>query len=187
MALEHDIASLVEASEALTSTVDNKIQSIDSTVSSKMAEVNSALDDLRTIGGGGVGTRAIGVANIYTQAGGKNNVHLKLPLKLTEHNEMFHITVTGYGYGEGKLVSATFTGYCFKDSDILTNMECTGTHNPMIYRGRDNHVYCRLSFETTYFLTLSVDTMRVGNGRLIKHGDIEVIFSKNEDASPSPA
>ncbi|TMP30400.1 hypothetical protein CWB99_06565 [Pseudoalteromonas rubra] len=37
MALEHDIASLVEASEALTSTVDNKIQSIDSALSAALS------------------------------------------------------------------------------------------------------------------------------------------------------
>ncbi|ALU44616.1 hypothetical protein [Pseudoalteromonas rubra] len=44
MALEHDIASLVEASEALTSTVDNKIQSIDSALSAAISASQSKTD-----------------------------------------------------------------------------------------------------------------------------------------------
>ncbi|MCG7560778.1 hypothetical protein [Pseudoalteromonas sp. McH1-42] len=44
MALEHDIASLVEASEALTSTVDNKIQSIDSALNAAISASQSKTD-----------------------------------------------------------------------------------------------------------------------------------------------
>ncbi|AZZ99109.1 hypothetical protein [Pseudoalteromonas sp. R3] len=198
MALEHDIASLVEASEALTSTVDNKIQSIDSAVSSKMTEVNnfvaqqkarvdSSLDDLRIIGDGTMGTRAIGVANAFTGERLETNVHLKLPFKVSEDNQMFHITVSGYAYGESKAVSATFVGYCYKNGNKLTNTQCTGTHAPSLYRGKDEHVYCRLSFTDTYFLTISVDTMQMGGYRLIKHGDIQVIFSPEDDVTVSPA
>ncbi|WP_125720066.1 hypothetical protein [Pseudoalteromonas rubra] len=44
MALEHDIASLVEASEALTSTVDNKIQSIDSALNAAISTSKSKTD-----------------------------------------------------------------------------------------------------------------------------------------------
>ncbi|MCG7536506.1 hypothetical protein [Pseudoalteromonas sp. OOF1S-7] len=191
MALEHDIASLVEASESLTSTVDNKIQSIDSTVSSKMTEVNSfvaqqkarvdsSLDDLTVIGDGGKGTLSFGIAQFFTSGSGPTTVHLRLPLNVKTMDEMFHLKVRGYAYHEAKVVDATFVGYAYATYGDLINEQAIGSHLPTLYVGSDDHVYCRLSFAQKHFLTFSVDAMRVGNGRLFRSGDIEVIESDVE-------
>ncbi|MFC0119033.1 hypothetical protein ACFFK7_14070 [Pseudoalteromonas xiamenensis] len=180
MALEQDIANLIDASNNLTTIVDNKIQSIDARVIKQAQEVEEAMKRLQTIGTGGVGTRAIGVCNYFTAQHGSAFIHLKLPLKLSLHNEMFRLDVTGYAYGEAKPVDSVFVGYCYKNGNGLVNTNCSGSHSPHIYRGSDDHVYCRLTFPTQYFLTLSVDTIRVGNGRLLKHGEIELINSQLE-------
>ncbi|MCO7190215.1 MULTISPECIES: hypothetical protein [unclassified Pseudoalteromonas] len=191
MALEHDIASLVEASEALTSTVDNKIQSIDSAVSSKMTEVNnfvaqqkarvdSSLDDLTVIGDGGKGTLSFGVANFFSSGTGPTTIHLRLPLNVKTTDEMFHLKVRGYAYHEAQVVDATFVGYAHKNYGALIKEQAIGTHLPTLYVGSDDHVYCRLSFTQKHFLTFSVDAMLVGNGRLFRAGDINVIESDDE-------
>ncbi|TMP35511.1 hypothetical protein [Pseudoalteromonas rubra] len=191
MALEHDIASLVEASEALTSTVDNKIQSIDSTVSSKMTEVNNfvaqqeakiggALDQLSIIGDESNGTLSIGVAHFFTAGTGATKVHLRLPLNVKEDVGMFHLKVRGYAYNEAKPVDATFVGYAYKVNGDLIKEHAEGSHLPTLYVGRDDHVYCRLSFTNKHFLTFSVDAMKVGNGPVLKKGDIQVIESDQD-------
>ncbi|KNC65019.1 hypothetical protein AC626_25785, partial [Pseudoalteromonas rubra] len=73
--------------------------------------------------------------------------------------------------------------YCYATDKNVRNIECIGSHAPTLYRGSDGYAYCRLSFENIYHLTLTVDTMRVGNGRLLKKGDVEVIVSAQDDAS----
>ncbi|MCF2910091.1 hypothetical protein L1285_17390 [Pseudoalteromonas sp. DL2-H2.2] len=194
MALEHDIASLVEASEALASTVDNQIESINNTVSSKMTEVNnfvaqqkarvdSSLDDLTIIGDGERGTLSMGIAHFFTSGYGSTNVHLRLPLNVEVDTEMFHLKVRGYAYHEAKAIDATFVGYAYAHVDNLVQEQATGTHLPTLYVGEDKHVYCRLSFEKKHYAMFSVDAMRVGSGRLLKAGDIRVIESDEEQVS----
>ncbi|ESP95483.1 MULTISPECIES: hypothetical protein [Pseudoalteromonas] len=197
MSLEQDIANVVSAAEQLTGIVDTKIEDINSTVNNKVTEMNTrvaqkeseldstvahhvgridaALDNLGIIGNGGVGTRAIGVANYFTPGNGPATIHFKLPLNVKQHNEMFHIRVIGHAYHQAEAVDATFVGYSFPDVQGVYLPQATGTHLPTIYVGTDDHIYCRLTFTKCHFLTLSVDTMRVGNGRLLKHGDIEII------------
>ncbi|NOU49527.1 hypothetical protein HG263_03055 [Pseudoalteromonas sp. JBTF-M23] len=191
MALEQDIATLVGKAEELTTVVENKIQDIDARVASKSVEVdslitstNSKVDDklnqLSIIGNGGYGSRAINVANFFTNDSGVTNLHFKLPFKADTDHAMFHLHITGYAYGEGKIVDATLVGYCYKVVENVINVDTVGTHTPHVYKGSDGHIYGRLSFTNQYYLTLSVDTMRVGNGRLYKHGDIEIIRSEQE-------
>ncbi|KZN65732.1 hypothetical protein N473_11950 [Pseudoalteromonas luteoviolacea CPMOR-1] len=197
MSLEQDIANVVSAAEQLTGIVDTKIEDINNTVNGKVAQmesrvtqkeseldetisgqiskVDAALDNLAIIGNGERGTRAIGVANYFTSGNGPAKIHFRLPLNVLQHNEMFHIKVIGHAYHQAEAVDATFVGYSFPNVEGVYLPQATGTHLPTIYVGSDNHIYCRLSFEKCHFLTLSVDTMRVGNGRLIKHGDIEII------------
>ncbi|MCF6435205.1 hypothetical protein [Pseudoalteromonas sp. MMG022] len=191
MALEQDIAKLIEASNDLTTVVDNKIVDIDAKVASKSAEVDSLitntnnkvdskLDQLAVIGNGGYGSRAINVANFFTNDSGVTNLHFKLPFNAATDHAMFHLHIKGYAYGEGKVVDATMVGYCYKAVEDVINIDAVGTHAPHVYKGSDGHIYGRLSFSNQYYLTVSVDTMRVGNGRLYKHGDIEIIRSQQE-------
>ncbi|CAM3965945.1 hypothetical protein [Pseudoalteromonas byunsanensis] len=191
MALEQDIAKLIEASNDLTTVVDNKIVDIDAKVASKSAEVDSLiastnnkvdskLNQLSVIGDGGYGSRAINVANFFTNDTGATHLHFKLPFKADADHAMFHLHIKGYAYGEGKAVDATMVGYCYKAVENVINVDVVGTHAPHVYKGADGYIYGRLSFSNQYYLTISVDTMRVGNGRLYKHGDIEIIRSELE-------
>ncbi|OCQ18950.1 hypothetical protein A7985_22455 [Pseudoalteromonas luteoviolacea] len=188
MSLEQDIANVVSAAEQLTGIVDTKIEDINSTVNGKVAEINStisqqvsrvneALESKQIIGDGGRGTRSIDIARYFSAAVGGTYIHLKLPYRLDRDNHMYHIKVNGYEFHKGKLVDTTFVGYCYNQGNILGFKQELGTHEPFSYVGTDSHIYLRLTIEDKYYLNLSVDSMYVGNGTVLKPGDIEVIES----------
>ncbi|MBQ4814014.1 hypothetical protein J8M20_21795 [Pseudoalteromonas luteoviolacea] len=202
MSLEQDIANVVSAAEQLTGIVDTKIGDINNTVNTKVAEMNTrvaqketeldnavahqvgridaALDNLGIIGDGSIGTKSIAVATYFSGDHGASYIHIKLPFKIDEHNCTYHIGVSGYALQEGKIVDSTFVGYCNEATNKLVHPHHSGTHEPYSYIGSDQHVYLRLNFESKYYLSLSVDSMYVGNGRIIKRGEIEVIASPAE-------
>ncbi|WP_025821939.1 hypothetical protein [Shewanella marina] len=131
------------------------------------------------LGDGGRGSTVINAANFFTTEHGSCYLHFKLPLKADEDHEMIHLRVRGYAYGEAKIVDATLVGYCYKPSDNVINVETQGSHQPALYKGSDQMIYARLFFPNNYFLTVTIDTTRVGNGRLFKRGDIEIIKSSS--------
>ena len=175
MSLENNIATLVQKSEQLTSTVDNKVAEIDASTASMLQRVDNALSDNHVIGEGIRGTRGFAIANYFTSTSGVTNMHVKLPYKIDTHNHMFHIHIKGYAYGENAIVDAVFTGYCYKNGNRLHQSKTMGTHEPIVYVGSDQHIYLRLSFTNQYYLTLSADSIRVGNGTVLGAGDIEFI------------
>ncbi|MCF6438140.1 hypothetical protein L1077_01675 [Pseudoalteromonas luteoviolacea] len=199
MSLEQDIAHVVSAAEQLTGIVDTKIEDINSTVNGKVAQMNSqvavktheidttisqqvqrvdtALENKQILGDGGRGTRSIDIARFFTATVGATYIHLKLPYRLDRDNRMYHIKVSGYEFHKGKIVDTTFAGYCYNQGNILGFKQELGTHEPFSYVGSDNHVYLRLTIEDKYYLNLSVDSMYVGNGMVLKPGDIAVIES----------
>ncbi|TQF71858.1 hypothetical protein [Pseudoalteromonas luteoviolacea] len=191
MSLEQDIANVVSAAEQLTGIVDTKIEDINSTVSSKVSEMDStisqqvtridnAINNKHIIGEGGQGTKSFAIAGYFTNVGETTNIHIKLPYKLDTHNCMFHVSVNGYAYGEGKAVDSTFVGYCYKNGNNLIHTQNLGTHEPDSYVGSDNHIYLRLTFSSTYYLTLSVDSIKVGNGTVLGVGDVTIISNPAE-------
>ncbi|AOT09367.1 hypothetical protein [Pseudoalteromonas luteoviolacea] len=199
MSLEQDIANVVSAAEQLTGIVDTKIEDINNTVNGKVAEMNSqvavkkneidtaitqqvqrvdtALENKQVIGNGGHGTKSIGIASFFTGETGATYMHLKLPYKIDTHNCMFHLNIYGYEYGKNNIVDATFTGYCYTNQNKLYQSKTAGTHEPIVYVGTDQHVYLRITLESQYYLTLSVDSTYVGNGSVLKPGDVQFISS----------
>ena len=139
-------------------------------------EVNGAL-----IEGQGFGTITHNVVSYFTAVNNSTDyIHLKLPYNTTIHSSMFHIKVTGYAYGAVKPVDLTFVGYCYQPLNSIVNasvLDPTASMAPAIYKGSDNFVYLRFKPTSVYYLTFRVDSMYVGNGTIMKKGDIMVVQS----------
>ena len=117
-------------------------------------------------------------------------------------SHMFHITVTGYAYQAGAPIDLVFVGYSHRYADgsapVLYHksvvdraggMSCTS--NSTSYWGSDEHMYLRfqvfvagggkLGAANTYYSSFRVDSMNVGNGIMMKQGDISVIVSEQPE------
>ncbi|MDK1287391.1 hypothetical protein [Pseudoalteromonas umbrosa] len=188
MSLEQDIANVVSAAEQLTGIVDTKIEDINTTVNNKVAEVNTTISrEIARVDESLANTRVFGrksmsIADYFVTEVGPTNIHIKLPYRVDRDHAMYHLTVEGYAYGaahdnenEPRIIDATFVGYCYTNSQTHLNVQCLGSHEPASYIGKDNHIYLRLSFKNKYFLTLNVNALKVGNGTLLKQGDVEII------------
>jgi hypothetical protein len=160
-----------EAGELETVTMPN--------VAKMKADFESWKNEKYIIGDGGHGTRAINVASYFTNGSGATYLHFKLPYNLKIDNKMYHLHIRGYAYGESKAVDATIVGYCYKNGNKLCYLNATGSHQPTSYVGSNNDIYARMYFPNKYYLTVTIDTIKVGNGTLLKSGDIEIIDSRN--------
>ena len=150
---------------------------LNSRVAAKEQAVDKAISDLTVLGDGGMGSTVINAASFFTGEKGSCYLHFKLPLKADINYDMIHLHIRGYAYGEAKIIDATLVGYCYKPRDNVINVETQGTHQPTLYKGSDKTIYARLYFPNCYFLTVTVDTTKVGNGKLFRRGDIEIIKS----------
>jgi len=94
---------------------------------------------------------------------------------------MYHIHVTGYAYGSGSVINLTYVGYVYLPTTSLLNASSVNKGDPVItsaqYIGSDNHIYLRFKTPSVYFNSFRVDSMSVGNGKVLKTGDIEIIQS----------
>lgn len=128
-----------------------------------------------------VGSTRQGIAKFYTTAGGTDIFHIKLPYKINTHSAMFYIKALGYAYHSGSIIDITWVGYCYKAGNSLINNKTHVDGGSSIiagqYVGTDNHVYLWFKLSSTYFSSFRLDSMRVGNGTLLKQGDVEIILS----------
>ena len=110
---------------------------------------------------------------------GNTYLHLRTELDTTQHNKMFFYHLTGYSLGSSEFIDAKASGYCNAavPTNSLNSINAEGTQGIAVYKGSDGLVYLRLLFTSTYYLTLSVDAMRVGNGDLYEKGSPTPIFS----------
>lgn len=114
---------------------------------------------------------------------GNTVVHFKLPLKTGSSdasNQMYHLHFTGHALSATKkIIDTTVVGYAYSGATGVYGPEVYGTHAPEVtqYQGSDNHVYVRVAFGNAYCLTLSIDSMGVGNGFPLKHGSIQAIIN----------
>lgn len=151
-----------------------------------------SLDGDDVTGTGDRGSRAFGLADIFSDtpaSEGAHFVHIKTPLRPDTNTEMFHFTMSGYLYEPGEVVQATVAGYCYQPVEAIINATFSGTHEPVdgsgnpipaIYESSDGYVTLRLKVPTAYWLTMVVDCMKVGNGRLFIRGDLSIQISKSE-------
>jgi len=103
-------------------------------------------------------------------------VHLKLPYALPDPR-MYDISVRGYSYAQSKLVNIRAVGYLY--TTRLQNLNHETNFFPVKqYLGSDNHVYIRIGQIGLYYLTLTVSSIMVGNGRVILPGEIQIIVTE---------
>lgn len=202
MSLDQQVASLVKASNDLTGAVDGKIGQIDR----RMAEAESRFDAWRQIKdvvgdpggygtmrmsvfqgfihdtGGATGQGGAGAGDFYGKidslgTNSKVYVHFRTPLNINKNNEMFWFNLRGYGYGSASIIDEIFVGYCYENNLKLTNEAAFGNRSPAVYVDTNGNVLLRILLPSSYYATMRMDTMRVGNGRLYAPGDFDVKVS----------
>ncbi|NUT85323.1 hypothetical protein HNO91_02755 [Pseudomonas corrugata] len=207
MSLETTIASLVTAANNLTTAVNGKIGSINTTMSTALAQFNEwrSLKDVEgdpaapgTIRRNVLQGHVYGTGGPYpslaqgefttTDLGSSTNVymHFKVPLNINVNSEMFWFNIKGYSYGTAKIIDETLVGYCYQPTRVLQNASTFGNMTPAVYVDTNGNIVMRILIPNVYFTTVRIDTMRVGNGRLFNQGDLKtklsladtVVFSK---------
>ena len=127
------------------------------------------------------GTISHQVASFFTNDQGNDFIHIRTPFNPTQSSDMFHFEVKGYAYASTtKVVDITFVGYAYSTTQSISNTDIlnpNGGHAPAIYQGSDNNVYLRFKPTSHYYLTFRVDSMHVGNGRIIEPGEVTVTIS----------
>ena len=116
-------------------------------------------------------------------------VHFKLPLRCAPDAapQMYRLHFKGYSYGGGSIIDTIVSGYAYTDGNIHKK-DVIGTHVSSItqYVGEDKHIYIRFVFKDSYYTTLSIDSMAVGNGLVLPSGSITAIFSDKDVYSRQP-
>jgi len=124
-----------------------------------------------------------GIASFFTTTQDNNYMHIKLPYKVDVDNSMYHIKATGYRYRSSEVIDITWVGYCYSGSGSLiqeSNINTGGSNfNITQYIGSDNHIYLRFrgTSGSNYYQSFRIDSMKVGNGKVLKEGDIQIISS----------
>ncbi|MBK1897272.1 hypothetical protein [Chryseobacterium paridis] len=128
-----------------------------------------------------VGSTRQGIAKFFTSSAGTDIFHIKLPYKVDTNSAMFHIKALGYAYHSGDPIDITWVGYCYRASTSLLNYKTFVNGSTSItagqYVGTDKHIYLWFKLSSIYFSSFKLDSMRVGNGTLLKQGDVEIILS----------
>lgn len=109
-------------------------------------------------------------------------VHFKLPWRAggtNPSNKMYRLHFTGHAYSNEptkKIIDFAVVGYPYQTGLILA--EHQGSHAAEVtqYLGSDGHVYVRLAIADSYFMTISIDSMAVGNGEAMPHDSITAHF-----------
>lgn len=114
-----------------------------------------------------------------TDLGSRANVylHFKTPLNVNENNEMFWFNIKGYSFGSASAINETIAGYCYSANQNISNKVAVGTFNPDSYTDTAGNVILRIKIPDIYYTTIKVDSMKVGNGRLFKLGDLTAEMS----------
>lgn len=129
-----------------------------------------------------VGSSREGILKFFTAESNTDKIfHIKLPYRVNVNSNMFHIKALGYDYHGGDIIDITWVGYCYQASNSLLNYKTFINGSTAItggqYIGSDSHVYLWFKLPSIYFSSFRLDSMRVGNGTLIKEGDLELIVT----------
>lgn len=128
-----------------------------------------------------VGSTRQGIAKFFTAESSNNIFHIKLPYKVNTHSAMFHIKAIGYDFNGADIIDVTWAGYCYQPMGALiknkTHVNISTSITAGQYVGSDSNVYLWFKVPDTYYSTFKLDSMRVGNGTLLKQGDVQIIAS----------
>lgn len=107
--------------------------------------------------------------------------HIKLPYKVDTHNAMYYLHASGYSYQSGEIIDIVWAGYCYSYATALSKIKTHINRSTVItagqYVGTDSHVYLWFKVPNTYYTTFKLDAVRVGNGTMLKQGDVQVTIS----------
>nr|WP_225927518.1 hypothetical protein [Pseudomonas ekonensis] len=192
---------MVTAANNLTTVVNGKIGSINSTMADALNQFNewrnqkdvegdpAALGTIRRnvlqgfVSGTG-GLQGVGAVGSFTSTdlGTTANVymHFKTPLNINVNSEMFWFNIKGYSYGTAKIIEETLVGYCYQPTRTLQNVSTFGNMTPSVYVDTNGNIVMRILLPSIYYTTVRIDTMRVGNGRLFNLGDLKPKLSLAE-------
>lgn len=124
-----------------------------------------------------------GICKYFTANASQDYIHLKLPYSIDVDNKMFYIKASGYAYSQAEIIDIVWVGYCNKSTSSLrkpnTDVSRSTTITAGQYIGSNNHIYLWFKPFNTYYMTFKLDSIRVGNGTLLKDNEIEVIKSPN--------
>ncbi|WP_294219820.1 hypothetical protein [uncultured Chryseobacterium sp.] len=128
------------------------------------------------------GSTREGILKYFTSEQSSTKIfHIKLPYNITNSYAMYHLKATGYNYGQADIIDVTWVGYCYPPAgNIISHKSYVAASTAITagqYVGSDQHVYLWLKLPSIYFSTFKVDSMYVGNGGILKEGDLKLIVS----------
>ena len=111
----------------------------------------------------------------------RGSYHIRTPFKVGAGtpSEMYHFTVKGYAYGNRAIIDAIVVGYAYKYGNIYSPNVSDKSKRATVtqYVGSDKHIYIKVNTANNYYMTLSVESMYVGNGRVVKEDEMVGQFS----------
>lgn len=131
--------------------------------------------------GTGPGARTINVASFFTSsASATAYVHIKTPFRPAIDQNMYHFKVSGFAFDQAKDIDLTFVGYSTASAiSSQSNRDPQAIYSPAQYVGSDGYIYLRFKPANIYYVTLTVDSIYVGNGRIVKPGEVTISTSAN--------
>ncbi|MFP5457836.1 MAG: hypothetical protein ACLGG7_03800 [Bacteriovoracia bacterium] len=132
--------------------------------------------------GAGRGAKTIGVVDYFTMTNSTAlYIHIRTPFRPAVHTNMYHFKVEGYSYGDSRDIDLTFVGYSYTvNPTVIQNpmsRDPQGFFAPTQYIGSDGHIYLRFKPGNVYYCSFRVDSMYVGNGRIVYPGELVVTES----------
>ncbi|MBU6956367.1 hypothetical protein KRR23_01215 [Pseudomonas sp. CVAP len=201
MGIEQKIGDLVTAADNLTKTVDGKVAQIDSRMDAARAEFDdyrNKKDMVGLVGAQGTVQMNVFQGGVWGTGGPQNTgasggfsevdlgtsvnvyMHLKLPVNINTHDQMFWFNIRGYSYGSATIIDETIVGYCYSPQRAVLNKAVFGNMSPDIYTDVKGNVVIRLKFSNIYVTTVRIDTMQAGIGAMIPVGSIKSRLSLTE-------
>ena len=98
-------------------------------------------------------------------------MHIKTPINVAVSSAMFHFKITGYLYGASTMMDLEFVGYSYVPSTSLINSKAVDKTpgSPLtdvaVYKGSDDCIYLRFKNTASYFQSIFIDHLVVGNGQ----------------------
>ncbi len=128
------------------------------------------------------GSTREGILKYFTTVSSTTNIfHIRLPYRIDTHHAMYHLRATGYNYQQGDIIDITWVGYCYKPSGNIINKKTHVAISTAItagqYVGSDQYVYLWFKLPDTYYSTFKIDSMYVGNGGILREGDLKLTVS----------
>jgi len=140
------------------------------------------LDNPDFAGSDEVGSVRTGILkHLMTKNSSTHLYHIKLPYKVDTHTAMYYLHASGYSYQSGEIIDIIWTGYCYRPSNAISKTKTHINRSTAItagqYVGTDSSVYLWFKVPNIYYTTFRLDAMKVGNGTMLKQGDIQLTVS----------